>query len=140
MLLHDKDDLNLVPATIVEDQHETSGVQDGFQFPGWIWTSMLAAYALFFIAITVATGRSGSALFAIVISIGYTVMFFAVATIIGGVKGHEKPSPLAKRDGVLQTHTGPMNAKTVAGQVLVVPVCIVIFAIGILLVRLIVFP
>lgn len=134
MLLYDKDQLNIVLLAIVEDQHATSEVQDGFQFPGWIWSGMLASYALFFIAITAATGRSGSALFAIVISIGYTVMFFAVATVIGGVKGWERRSPLARKNGILPTWTGRVNAQAVAAQVLIVPVGVALFAIGILFV------
>ena len=140
MLLHDKTELNIVPAPVLEDWHETGGMQAGFQIPGWIWAAMLGAYAVFFAAITAATGRSGSAIFAIVISIGYVVIFFALVAAINNVKGPEQQSPLARHDGVLETWTGPIDVKTAAGQVLVVPLCLALFAIGILIVRMIVVP
>jgi hypothetical protein len=135
MLMHDPKQLNVVAEPSLEDPHETSGVHHGFQLPGWIWAAMIGAYGLFFAAITAATGRSGIALFSIVISIGYVVIFFGLASMLNGVKGAERPSPL-KDGGLLQTWCGPMDTRTVAGQILVVPFCIALFAVGILIVRL----
>ncbi len=113
--------------------HETSGVQHGFQFPAWIWGAMLGCYAIFFLSVTLATGSGGRAVFAIVVSMLYTAMYFGLATVLSSIKGHEKPSPLAQ-GRPLQTWTGPMSASAVAGQVLAIPLALVVFGIGILLI------
>lgn len=102
----------------------------GYQFPPRIWGLMLASYAVFFVAILAATGGSGHARFAIVISILYTVMFFGLARIGAGIGGREDASPL-DRGHSLQTWTGPMDSKSAHAQVLVVPVVIALFGIGI---------
>jgi len=109
--------------------------QPGFQLPHWMWATMLASYAVFFIGIATATGRDGGAWFAIVVSIGYVVMFFGLATLLNSVKGHERPSPLNRMQGVLNTYCGPMNSKAVAAQILTVPLCFAFFAMALLLIR-----
>lgn len=40
--------------------HETGGVQRGFQLPGWIWAAMVGCYAIFFAFILLATGGMGA--------------------------------------------------------------------------------
>ncbi|PKP97456.1 MAG: hypothetical protein CVT76_04460 [Alphaproteobacteria bacterium HGW-Alphaproteobacteria-15] len=117
--------------------HETSRVQHGFQFPAWIWGAMLGCYAIFFLSVTLATGSGGRAVFAIVVSMLYTAMYFGLATVLSSIKGHEKPSPLAQ-GRPLQTWTGPMSSSAVAGQVLAIPLALVVFGIGILLIVVIV--
>ncbi len=119
----------------VSGRHETGGVQDGFQIPGWIWSAMIAAYVVFFLAIAVATGRDGAARFVIVISIGFAVVYFSLAAILGSVKGHERRSPISLPSGVLQTYCGPMSRGAVAAQILTVPACIAFFAVAILTIR-----
>lgn len=111
-----------------------AGQQDGFQLPGWIWKSMLGCYAVFFMAIALATGRDGSALFAIAISVGYAVMYFGLGWWVSRIKGRERPSPLLEKGGVLQTWCGPMDMTSVAGQVLAVPACIALFALAVMIV------
>lgn len=117
------------------DQHETGGLQHGFQLPGWIWRTMIAAYVVFFVAITAATGHDGPALFVIAISVGFAFMYFSLAGVLASVKGRERRSPLSVRGGVLQTWCGPMDRTAVAAQVLTVPVCLAIFAAAILGIR-----
>lgn len=102
----------------------------GFQFPPRVWGLMLASYAVFFVAIFAATGGSGHARFAIVISVLYTAMFFGVARIGAGIGGPERLSPL-DRGQPLQTWTGPMDSRSAYAQVLVVPMVIALFGIGI---------
>ena len=91
---------------------------------------MVASYAVFFIAIYLATGNSGHARFAIVVSVLYTAMFFGLARIGAKLPGREKASPL-DRGAKLSTWTGWMGAGSVHAQVLVVPVVLAIFGIGI---------
>lgn len=105
----------------------------GFEFPARLWGAMIACYAVFFAAITAATGGSGTARFAIVISILYTAMYFGLARIGARQAGPEARSPL-DLNKPLMTWTGPMNAGSVYSQVLVVPMTLAIFGTGIALI------
>lgn len=102
----------------------------GFQLPARIWKTMVACYAIFFVAIFAATGGSGVARFMIVVSVLYTVMFFGLARIGARQAGREERSPL-DRGQPLSTSTGWMDARSVASQVLVVPVIIAFFGVSI---------
>lgn len=101
-----------------------------FELPGSVWAGMLASYAVFFASITMATGGSGRAVFAIIISILYTAMFFGVARIIARQAGPDGRSPLLG-DRPLQTWCGPMDSTAVYGQILVVPMAVAGFGLGI---------
>lgn len=101
-----------------------------FQLPGSIWIGMTSSYAVFFASITLATGGSGHALLAITVSILYTVMFFGLARVIARQAGPDARSPLLRGEP-LQTWCGPMNAKAVYGQILVVPAAIAFFGFAI---------
>lgn len=102
----------------------------GFQLPRSVWMGMLGCYAVFFIAIAIATGGSGPARFAIIVSILYTAMYFGTARLVARQAGREARSPISKGD-VLQTWCGPMDRKAVFGQILIVPAAVAIFGIGI---------
>ncbi len=99
----------------------------GFEMPRAIWTAMLGCYAVFFAAITIATGGSARALFVIAVSAIYTVIYFGVARIGAKQAGREDTSPL-DQGKPLQTWTGPMDRHSVFGQVLIVPLAIAIFS------------
>lgn len=103
------------------DPYEVSGMQAGFQLPRWIWRSMFAFYAIFFLGIAAATGRDTGAIFMIMVSALYTLMFFGTSALLHRQKGPEHSSPLDRSDGMLQTWTGPMDRHTVAAQILAVP-------------------
>ncbi|UNK79049.1 hypothetical protein MNQ96_16120 [Sphingopyxis granuli] len=109
------------PPYIANDPHETSGVQAGFQLPRWIWHSMFAFYAIFFIAVAAATGRDTVTVMMLVISLLYMLMFFGTAGLLHKQKGREHDSPLDRAGGLLETWTGPMDTRTVAAQILAVP-------------------
>lgn len=103
----------------------------GFQLPRNLWVSMLTCYAVFFAAIAVATGGSGAARFAIIVSVLYTAMYFGVASIGARQAGPESKSPL-EQGKMLDTWTGPMDKKAVYGQILIVPFAVAIFGVAIL--------
>lgn len=105
----------------------------GFEFPRRIWLLMLACYAVFFASIFIATGGSGTARFVIVISVLYTAIYFGVARICAAQAGPEVPSPLDRRRA-LHTNSGPMDGKSVFGQVLIVPIAIAVFGVSILII------
>lgn len=106
----------------------------GFELPRSVWISMLGCYAVFFIAIAIATGGSGSARFAIVVSVLFTTMYFGTARVAARQAGREACSPLERGED-LQTWCGPMERTTVYGQILVVPAAIALFGIGIAVIR-----
>ena len=87
---------------------------------------MLGCYALFFATILIATGGSGHARFAIVVSALYTAMFFGTARALARQAGAEITSPL-DRGTPLITATGPMNMASVASQILIVPLVVALF-------------
>ncbi|MCB2067072.1 MAG: hypothetical protein KDE15_10590 [Erythrobacter sp.] len=107
--------------------------QPGFQLPRRVWVAMLGSYATFFLFIALATGGSGHARFAIVVSVLYTAIFFGVARIGARQAGVESRSPLDQGQP-LQTWTGPMSKSSVYAQILVVPMAIAFFAVAVALV------
>ena len=123
------------PPHLSNDPYAVNGVQAGFQLPGWIWRSMFACYAIFFLGIGAATGRDTATLFMLVISALYALMYFATAGIMHAQKGPERASPLERIGGVLDTWTGPMDAGTVAAQILAVPAGFAFLGVTFLVVR-----
>ena len=105
----------------------------GFELPRLVWLGMFGCYAVFFAAITAATGGSARALFAIAVSIIYTAIYFGVARIGAKQAGNECASPL-NHGKTLQTWTGPMDAASVYGQILIVPFAIAFFGLAMLIV------
>lgn len=105
----------------------------GYQLPARVWGMMIACYAGFFAAIFAATGGSGHARFAIVISVLYTAVYFGLARIGARLPGREERSPI-DRGLPLQTWTGPMDRISVYSQVLIVPAVLAFFGIGIALI------
>lgn len=101
-----------------------------FELPKAIWIGMLASYAVFFAAITMATGGSGRAVFAIVISVLYTLMFFGVATLLARQGRPDARSPLLRGEA-LPTWCGPMDARAVYGQILIVPMAVALFGVAV---------
>ncbi len=107
----------------------------GFQFPRRVWLAMFACYAIFFLAIAAATGGSGHARFAIIISVLYAAVYFGVARIGARQAGPEDISPL-DQGKMLDTFTGLMDKRAVYGQVLIVPLAVALFGMAILVITL----
>jgi predicted lysophospholipase L1 biosynthesis ABC-type transport system permease subunit len=121
-------------ATATHDQPLASE-HSNLELPSWIWMAMFACYALFFAALAVATGRDLGALFMIVVSCAYTIMYFATAAVLVGLNA-KRPSQNGHRGQPgLDTLTGPMTISAVVGQVLVIPICLVLFGSAIAVIR-----
>ena len=118
------------------DPYETGGSQAGFQLPRWIWHGMFACYAIFFLGVGAATGRDTAALFAILISLFYVLMFFGTVGVLGAQKGPEHASPLDRDGGLLDTWTGPMDRGSVVAQILAVPIGFAFLGVTFFLIRL----
>ena len=115
-------------------QYETGAIQSGFEFPGWIWTAMFGCYAVFFLFITLATGRDRHALFAIVISaLVHGNVSSAPLLCLHRLRAKNARHP-CRAGKYLQTYTGPMSLSAVVGQVLAIPIALAIFAIAIAIV------
>jgi hypothetical protein len=108
-----------------------------FDLPKSIWRVMFLAYAVFFLGITVATGRDRSALFMIVISASYAVMYFGTATVMNAVGAHGRPATVP---GDIDTATGKLSYGAAFAQILTVPLVIALFGCAIAVVRAIVAP
>lgn len=123
---------------IAEAEHERPAgnrhEQRTFELPRAIWTVMFTSYALFFGALIIATGSTLDSAFMIVVSIGYTIMYFGTAAIlVRTAKRHAAPSHEPRTAGALalDTITGPMGYGAVAAQVLTVPAMFALFGISI---------
>lgn len=112
------------PVDAVQPEHSD------MEFPKWIWTTMFVCYAVFFICMILATGADSTALFALIVSVGYTAMYFATAGILVGLKPPKRRSSFARGLAPLQTHTGPMSIRAVVGQVLAIPLALAIFGLA----------
>jgi hypothetical protein len=108
-----------------------------FDLPKSIWWAMFLAYAVFFLGITVATGRDRSALFMIVISASYAVMYFGTATVMNAVGAHGRPATVP---GDIDTATGKLSYGAAFAQILTVPLVIAFFGCAIAVVRAVVAP
>ncbi|MBS0476902.1 MAG: hypothetical protein JSR28_17365 [Proteobacteria bacterium] len=107
----------------------------GTGLPSWIWSAMIAEYAVFFTGLMFAVGRDREAIFMLVISICFAVMFFGTASALFAQKPVERPSAFERGSGDLQTWTGPMSRGAVAAQILVVPGCLAFFGLAMIVIR-----
>jgi hypothetical protein len=105
------------------------------EIPGWIWGTMALCYGLFFGGLFAASGHDGEAIFAIVISLGYAVMYFGTASILFGMNPPRQPSAFMRGLAPLQTWTGEMDTTAVAAQILTVPACLAFFGIAAAIIR-----
>jgi hypothetical protein len=108
-----------------------------FDLPKSIWWTMFLAYAVFFLGITIATGRDRSALFMIVISASYAIMYFGTAAVMNAVGAHGRPATVP---GDIDTATGKLSYGAAFAQILTVPIVIAVFGCAIAVVRAIVAP
>lgn len=121
-------------ASLIDRNIPTHPEHSSFEFPGWIWGSMLASYAIFFSAMFATTSSSGPAIFAVTVSLLYTAMYFGSARLLAQID-RRKVRSFDRRGGVLDTWTGPMSTRSVAAQVLVVPLCVAFFGISIAVIK-----
>lgn len=107
-----------------------------FELPGSVWTSMFASYALFFAALITSTGHGTAAIFALVVSIAYTIMYFGTATVLNSVSAKERKA-LARIDpiGGIETNTGWMDNTAANAQILTVPILLAVFAWGFAIIK-----
>lgn len=128
-------------ATLVhpESQLPVQGEKTDLEIPNNIWLTMFACYAVFFSALLVATGRDTGAIFMIVISILYAIMYFGVGSVLFNQNRPANRSLFAKGIGPLMTNTGPMSKGSVAGQILTIPFCFALFGLSIAVFRSMIF-
>ena len=108
---------------VVVAAHRT-GEARTFELPMSVWYAMFVSYAVFFGSLLAVTGTDASALFMIVISVGYTVMYFGTAAVMNSVSPQ---TPIADAYGDIDTFTGPMSFGAAAAQILTVPILVAFF-------------
>lgn len=124
-----------VPAQAIAIQPEPRT----FGIPPVIWGSMAVSYIVFFGGLVLGTGHDGRAMFMIVISVLYALMYFGTAYALNslGASGRSKLASQWK-EGKFDTHTGRMSFGSVFGQMLVVPMTFALFGTGIAIIRFVV--
>lgn len=126
------------PAFAVRRQTPAGPVQaetTDLEIPSGVWVAMFVSYAIFFGGLMIATGRETGAIFMIVISILYAIMYFSVAGILFTQNLPFNRSLFAKGLGPLMTNTGPMDKVAVMGQILTIPFCLAFFGVAIAILR-----
>lgn len=100
-----------------------------FELPASVWITMFGSYAVFFTALFIATGHGTAAIFALVISIAYTVMYFGTVAVLNNVSAAERKTlPPAKSIDGMETQTGRMDNTAAYAQILTVPILLAVFA------------
>ncbi|WP_120717424.1 hypothetical protein [Tsuneonella amylolytica] len=108
-----------------------------FELPRWMWSVMLGGYGTFLGGLLGATAGEGRAEFAVAISAFYVAMFFGTARVLANVDDR-RVGVFGRTGGKLNTWTGPMDTRSVAGQVLVLPVLLGFFGVAIAIISAIV--
>ena len=108
-----------------------------FDTPKSIWITMFASYAVFFLGLTVATGRDGMTLMMIWIGAGYAVIYFGTAIVMNKIDQAARPKPVPT---TFNTHTGTIGYWAGFAQILTVPILIAAFSIAIAIIRSVVAP
>ncbi len=108
---------------VVIAAHRT-GESSTFELPISVWYTMYISYAVFFGALLAVTGSDRGALFMIVISMGYTVMYFGTAAALNMVG---QQAPVAANHDDIDTYTGLLGYNAAIAQILTVPVLVAFF-------------
>ncbi len=118
------------------DRLSTAHEARTFEISAPLWWAMFTCYAVFFGALIAATGRGTAAVFALVVSIGYTFVYFGTASILNRVSAPERAAlPSIAADAGMQTYTGWMSGTAVIAQILIVPISLALFACAFAVVR-----
>lgn len=107
-----------------------------FELPASVWITMFTSYAIFFAALFVATGHGVAAIFALVISIAYTVMYFGTAAVLNNVGAAERRNlPPADSTAGIETLTGWLDNGAANAQILTVPILLALFGCAFAIIR-----
>ncbi|WP_339693372.1 hypothetical protein [uncultured Parasphingorhabdus sp.] len=107
-----------------------------FELPSSVWITMFTSYAVFFGALFIATGHGTAAIFALVVSMAYAVMYFGTAAVLNNVTAAERKAlPPVDPIGGIETQTGWMNNRAANAQILTVPILLALFACAFAVIR-----
>lgn len=124
-------DLISAEQSVCDDSERQTHEARTFDVPPSIWRVMVTSYAIFFAAITLATGHDGATIFMIVISALYAAMYFGTAMVMNRV---DRANRQPHRGGMIQTLTGPLSYGAAFAQMLTVPILLAFFAIAIVII------
>jgi len=124
---------------VPENQNASSHESRTFELPVSVWITMFISYAVFFAALFVATGHGMAAIFALVVSMAYAVMYFGTAAILNNVSAAERKAlPPTAALGGLETQTGWMGSCAANAQILTVPILLAVFGCAFAIIRILV--
>ncbi len=110
-----------------------------FELPAYVWLIMFTSYAVFFSALFVAMGHGVAAIFVLVVSIAYAVMYFGTAAVLNNVSAAERKAlPPTDSVGGLETQTGWMDSGAANAQILTVPILLAFFGCAFAVIRILV--
>ena len=91
---------------------------------------MMACYGIAFAAAVVTFMGSGEALFAVIISIGFAVMFFTMPLLMMRVRARHdarwQPADRYRQSDQVDTYTGPMERTSAVTHMVIVPIAVAI--------------
>lgn len=118
-----------VPAST---QHESRA----FGLPRSVWVIMLTSYAVFFCALAVAIGHDRGAIFVVVVSMLFALMYFGTTFALNSVGAEDRKDQKSEWvKGKFQTLGGPMSYGEIFGQMLILPILFAIFGIAVIIIR-----
>ncbi|HEY9091198.1 hypothetical protein [Parasphingorhabdus sp.] len=127
---------DLHPENMVALEASTQHEARTFGLPGSVWSIMLTSYAIFFVALAIATGHDLGAIFVVTVSGLFAIMYFGTTFVlnsIGAAGRKELESEWVK--GKFQSLNGPMSFGEIFGQMLILPILFAIFAVAVIFIR-----
>lgn len=107
-----------------------------FGLPRAVWGIMLTCYAIFFGALAVAMGHDGGAIFVLVVSGLFAIMYFGTGFALNSISATSRKNQKSEWiDGKFQTQSGPMSFGAIFGQMLILPILFAIFGIAMIIIR-----
>ncbi|MEW4468914.1 hypothetical protein AB1K62_13900 [Parasphingorhabdus sp. JC815] len=107
-----------------------------FGLPRSVWSIMMTCYAIFFGALAVAMGHDGGAIFVLVVSGLFALMYFGTGFVLNSIGAASRKNQKSEWvEGKFQTQSGPMSFGAIFGQMLILPILFAIFGIAMIIIR-----
>jgi hypothetical protein len=101
---------------------ETEGVGLFQDIPRWIWITFLSAWAILFGLFIVFFTSDAAAAFVVTIAALFGLMAFGLPMTLAA----QSKRGSQKCEGLIHTHTGPLNVGAAAAQIVLIPIGAVI--------------
>ena len=107
-----------------------------FGLPASVWGIMLTSYAIFFGALAIAVGHDRGAIFVVIVSVLFALMYFGTTFALNSVGAADRKGQQSEWvKGKFQTLNGPMSFGEIFGQMLILPILFALFGIAVIIIR-----